>query len=152
MASSINVILQQDLRTLGKAGDVVRVRPGYARNYLLPRAIAVLATERQMNRLEHEKVVLVARNKKLAEAAQALAAQIAAAPISIARKVGSENRLYGAVSGKEIEAALAAKNVTIDRHKLELPEAIRALGTYEIPIKLGFDVVAKVKLEVVAAN
>ncbi len=152
MASSIHVILQQDLRNLGKTGDVVRVRPGYARNYLLPRSFAVLATVRQMQRLEHEKLVLAARNKKLQEAAQALADQIAANPVSIARKIGGENRLYGAVSGKEIEAALAAKGVSIDRHKLELPEPIRALGTFEIPIKLGFEVVAKVKLEVVAAS
>jgi len=152
MASTLQVILQQDLKNLGKTGDVVKVRPGYARNFLIPRALATLATERHLRSLTHEKAVAAARNEKLKAEAVAVAKQIGETPIVVGRKVGEGDRLYGAVSAKEIETALAAKGVVIDRRKLELAEPIRLLGNFEIPIKLGYDVVATVKLQVVAGQ
>lgn len=150
MPTTINVILQQDVANLGKTGELVRVRPGYARNYLLPNQLAAAATTSNVNRLEHERRQAGARNAKAKAAAQEIATKIAATPISLARKAGEEGKLFGSVTTKEIEAALADKGVTVDRRKIQLAEAIKTTGTYELPVKLGFDVTATIKVEVTA--
>lgn len=150
MPTTINVILQQDVANLGKTGELVRVRPGYARNYLLPNGLAASATTSNVNRLEHERRQAGARNAKAKAAAQEIATKIAATPITLARKAGDEGKLFGSVTTKEIEAALADKGVTVDRRKIQLADAIKATGTYELPVKLGFDVTATIKVEVTA--
>lgn len=150
MPTNINVILQQDVSNLGKTGEVVRVRPGYARNYLLPNQLAAPATTTNVNRLEHEKRQAGARNAKAKAAAQEIATKIAATPIALARKAGDEGKLFGSVTTKEIEAALAEKGVTVDRRKIQLPEPIKTTGTFELPVKLGYDVNATIKVEVTA--
>jgi len=148
MPTTINVILQQDLSNLGKTGEVVRVRPGYARNYLLPKQLAAPATSKNINRLEHDKRVAATRAAKSKAAATELAAKIEATPVVLARKAGEGDKLFGSVTSAEIATALKEKGVEVDRRKIELPEPIKALGSFAFPVKLGFDVTATVKVEV----
>ncbi len=148
MPTTINVILQQDLSNLGKTGEVVKVRPGYARNYLLPKQLAAPATTKNINRLEHDKKAAAARAAKAKAAATELAAKIDATPVTLARKAGEGDKLFGSVTSTEIAAALKEKGVEVDRRKIELAEPIKALGTFSLAVKLGYDVTATVKVEV----
>jgi large subunit ribosomal protein L9 len=150
MPTTINVILQQDVANLGKTGEVVRVRPGFARNFLIPNQLAASATTSNVNRLEHEKRQAAARNAKAKAAAQEIATKIGATPITLARKAGEEGKLFGSVTTKEIEAALAEKGVQVDRRKIQLAEPIKTTGAFELPVKLGYDVTATIKVEVTA--
>ncbi len=148
MAATIQVILQDDVTNVGKSGELVKVRPGYARNYLLPRALAVPATTAQINRVNHDKVVAMAKSEKLKKEARALAEKIGALTITMARSVGEDDKLFGSVTAKEIENAVKAKGIEIDRKKMHLPEALKTLGTFEIPVRLMTDVTATLKVEV----
>jgi len=148
MPTTINVILQQDVKNLGKTGELVRVRPGFARNFLIPNQLAATATTGNVNRLEHEKRQAAGRNAKAKAAAQEIANKISATPVTLSRKVGEESKLFGSVTTKEIEAALAEKGVTVDRRKIQLAEPIKTTGTFELPVKLGYDVTATIKVEV----
>jgi large subunit ribosomal protein L9 len=150
MPNTIQVILQQDVPTLGKTGELVKVRPGYARNYLLPNSIAMPATSKNVHRLAHEKKAAEARNSKAKAEAQEVANKIGALSLTLARKAGEEGKLYGAVTSKEIESALREKGVEIDRRKIQLAEPIKQLGDYELSIKLGYDVTATIKVAVTA--
>jgi large subunit ribosomal protein L9 len=149
MPATIQVILQHDVDKVGKSGDLVKVRPGFARNFLLPRELAVPATTAQVHRIEHEKAVAIAKSEKLKKEAREQAAKISALEIKIARAVGEDQKLFGSVTAKEIEAAYKAKGFDIDKKKMHLPEAIKALGSYEIPLKLISDVTATLRVEVV---
>ena len=150
MPTTIQVILQQDIHNLGKTGEVVKVRPGFARNYLLPKSLASAATSKNVNRVEHEKKAAAARNVKAKAEMTELATKIGATAISLTRKAGEEGKLFGAVTNKEIETALAEKGIEIDRRKIVLAEPIKNVGEFEIPVKLGYDVTATVKVTVVA--
>lgn len=150
MATHIQVVLQQDMPNLGKSGEVVRVRPGYARNYLIPRQMALPATARNIAQLEHDKATAAARAAKAKAEAVAVAEKIASVAVTIARKVGEGDRLFGSVTAKDVTAALKEKGIDIDRKKIELAEPIKALGTFEVPAKLAGGVDAKIKVEVVA--
>lgn len=150
MPTHIPVILQQDVHNLGKTGELVKVRPGYARNFLLPNALAASATTKNVNRLEHERKAAASKFAKAQATAKETAAKLGAVKITLSRKVGEENKLFGAVTTKEIEAALTAQGVTVDRRKMHLAEPIKHLGTFEVPVKLGYDVTATLKVEVVA--
>lgn len=150
MPTTINVILQQDVKNLGKTGELVRVRPGFARNFLIPNQLASTATTGNVNRLEHEKRQASARNAKAKAGLEEVAKKIAATPITLARKAGEGDKLFGSVTTKEIEAALAEKGVTVDRRKIQLADPIKTTGTFELPVKLGFDVTATIKVEVTA--
>jgi large subunit ribosomal protein L9 len=150
MPATIQVILQSDVHNVGKSGELVKVRPGFARNYLLPRALAVPATSAQVNRLNHERVVALAKAEKNKKEAQELAGKISALVVKIARPVGDEDRLFGSVTAKDIENAVHAAGLeSFDRKKMHLADAIKALGTYELPVKLVGDVTATLKVEVV---
>jgi large subunit ribosomal protein L9 len=140
--------LQSDVDNVGKSGDLVKVRPGFARNFLLPRALAVPATTAQVHRISHEKAVALARNEKVKKEARELAAKLSGVEIKLARAVGDDDKLFGSVTAKEIESAFKAKGFEIDRKKMHMPEAIRQLGTFEIPLKLLPDVTATLKVEV----
>src|SRR5580700_10704005 len=109
MPATIQVILQHDVDNVGKSGELVKVRPGFARNFLLPRELAVPATTAQVHRIEHEKAVAVAKGEKIKKEARELAVQLGAAEIKLARAVGEDDRLFGSVTAKEIEAAYKAK-------------------------------------------
>ena len=148
MAATIQLVLQHDVDNVGKSGDLVKVRPGYARNFLLPRSLAVPATTSQVNRIAHEKAVALAKSDKLKKESTELATKLAGLTIKLARAVGEDGKLFGSVTTKEIEATVKALGYEVDRKKMHLAEPIKALGSYEIPLKLTADVTATLKVEV----
>lgn len=150
MPATIQVVLQQDVSNVGDSGDLVKVRPGFARNFLIPRKLAVPATEAAVNRINHEKAVALAKNEKLKKEAREAADKLGKLTIKITQRVGEDDKLFGSVTTKDIEAAAKAQGVTLDRRKMHLAEPIRALGSYEVPVKLFSDVTATLKVEVVA--
>ena len=150
MPANIQVVLQEDVPKLGKSGELVRVRPGFARNFLLPRELAVPATAGAIKRIEHDKAVALARAEKSRKEARELAAKIEATPVTVAQKAGDDGRLFGSVTSKDVAAALAAKGIEIDRRKIELHDAIKAVGTFELKVALVSEVTATLKVEVTA--
>ena len=146
----MQVILREDLNNLGKSGDVVTVKAGYGRNYLIPQGLAVVATEQDVARVAHEKRVIAARNAKLSKDAQAVADRLNQVSVSIAVSVGEEDKLYGSVTARDIVDALHEKGVTnVDTKSLVLGEPLKALGLAEVPVKLGRGVTATIKVWVV---
>jgi len=145
----MQVILREDMENLGKSGDVVTVKPGYGRNYLIPQGKAVTATKADVARVAHEKRVIAARNAKLQKDAQAEADRLNQVSVSIAVQVGEEDKLYGSVTGKDIAEAYRAKGVAVDSKKLVLDEPIKTLGLSEVTIKLAHGVTATLKVWVV---
>ncbi|HLK89800.1 MAG TPA: 50S ribosomal protein L9 [Polyangia bacterium] len=145
----MQVILRDDMDNLGKSGEVVNVKPGYARNYLLPRGLAIKATAGDIVRVEHEKRVIAARTAKLAKEAQAEADNLSQVAVSIARAVGEEDKLFGSVTARDISEALKEKGVHVDSKKIHLEEPIKVLGLAEVPVKLGRGVSATIKVWVV---
>jgi len=150
MPANVQVVLQHDVDNVGKSGDLVKVRPGFARNYLIPRQLAVPATVAAVSRIEHEKAVAIARGEKVKKESRDLAAKLNGLEIKMARAVGEDEKLFGSVTAKEIEAAIKVQGFTIDRKKLQLAEPIKQLGTFEVPLKLTSDVTATIRVEVVA--
>jgi len=148
MATQIKVLLKNDVPSLGAGGEVVRVRPGFARNFLLPRGLAVPATAGNLARVEDLKRQVIGLAKQELEQANAAAAQIAGASVSIARAIGEEGKMYGSVTTKDIEDAFTAVGVKLDRKKIALAEPIKTLGSFEVPIKLHASVTATLKVTV----
>jgi len=146
----MKIILREDLANLGKAGDVATVREGYGRNFLIPQGKAVLASDRNLRQLEHHKRVIFQRQAKQKASAEEVAKQLGALQITIARKVGEQDKLYGSVTNKDIADAAAKLGVEIDRHAIEMPEAIRTLGTFDVTVKLVAGVSGTIKVWVVA--
>ena len=146
----MQVILREDVTHLGEVGDVVNVKPGYARNYLLPRGLAVQANDRQMNRLEHEKRIIESRVSKLRDGAMGQKKAIDALELVIEKAAGENEKLFGSVTAMEIEALIRKAGHDIDRRKIQLAENIKALGEYTVGVKLHRDVTAQVKVNVVA--
>ena len=146
----MEVILREHVDNLGRRGEIVKVADGYARNYLLPRKLALLATEGNKKHIERERVKFEARESEEKKVAEALAARLANVEVVIARKVGETEALYGSVTSADIADALAAKGYEIDRRKLVLPDPIKKIGAVDVPIKLYQDVTAIVKVKVVA--
>src|SRR5579862_7585496 len=130
----MQVILRDDMDNLGKSGDVVNVKPGYARNYLLPRGLALKATAGDVKRVEHEKRVIAARTAKLAKERQAEADTLSQVSVSIARAVGEGDKLYGSVTSRDIAEALATQGVKVDSKKIHLEEPLKALGLTEVQV------------------
>ena len=145
----MRIILRENLDNLGKAGEVVSVRDGYGRNYLLPHGLAVPATEKDEARMQHEQRVIAARIAKLAKQLQSEADRLSQVSVSLARAVGEEDKLYGSVTNRDIAEALAEKGVKLDAKKLQLDEPIKALGMTEVSVKLGHEITAKIKVWVV---
>lgn len=149
MATPIQVVLQREVHNLGESGDVVRVRPGYARNFLYPRSLALPATAGNLARVEEFKRQAAQRNEQARKQAKATADQLANVSVKISRAVGEENKMYGSVTAKDIEAAYAEKGIQIDRKMMDLKEPIRTLGLTEVSIRLHSDVSAVLRVEVV---
>jgi large subunit ribosomal protein L9 len=145
----MRVILREDMDNLGKAGEVVSVRPGYGRNYLLPQGLAAHATEKDVARLQHEQRTIASRQAKLAKELQSEADKLSAVSVSLARAVGEEDKLYGSVTNRDIAEALAEQGIQLDARKIQLDEPIKTLGMTTVQVKLGKDVVAKIKVWVV---
>jgi large subunit ribosomal protein L9 len=146
----MEVILREHVDNLGKRGDLVKVADGYARNYLLPRKMALLATEGNKKVIEREKVKFDAKEAEEKKIAEAMAERMAAVEVEISRKVGETQALYGSVTSSDIAEALAAKGFDIDRRKLQLAEPIKHLGESQVPVKLHREVTAHVTVKVVA--
>lgn len=146
----MKIILREDIPSVGRSGDLIEVREGYGRNYLLPRKLAMLASERNVRQLEHEKKVIAAKQAKLKAAAGDVAAALAKAEIKIARKVGEQDKLFGSVTALDIADALIARGMKVDRRQIQLQEPIKAIGDFEVDVKLHHDVVGKVKVSVIA--
>ena len=144
----MEVILRERVEKLGTKGDVVKVSPGYARNFLLPKRLAVLATPANRLQIDQEKSAAVRREAKEKQDAEALAHQLSNVPVQISRKVGEHDVLYGSVTSMDIAELLQTKGFTVDRRKIDLPEAIKSIGQFDVPIKLHREVTAFVKLEV----
>ena len=151
MAKALNVVLQKDIAHLGKGGDVVKVAPGYARNFLLPQGLALPANEGNVARFEHMKRVAAEAAAKARSEASALAQRLGTVEVTVSAKAGSEGKLYGSVTTKDIEAALKAKGFEVDRKKISI-EAVRAVGTYEATAKLAPEINATFKVNVVSAG
>jgi large subunit ribosomal protein L9 len=146
----MEVILREHVDNLGRRGDVVKVASGYARNYLLPRKLALAVNEANKRQIERERKNAEVRELEEKTQAEAFAARLAEAEISIARRVGEHDALYGSVTSADIAAALAAKGFEIDKRKITLAEPIKALGEVTVPVKIHRDVTAQVKVNVVA--
>ena len=145
----MQLILREDVDNLGRAGELVNVKPGYGRNFLLPKGLAVLATPKNVARVEHEKRMAAGRAAKARKGAEDVAARVEGAQINIARQVGEEDKLFGSVSGRDIADALAEQGITVDHRKVHLGEPIKTLGMHEVKIKLASEVQATVKVWVV---
>ena len=145
----MQIILRDDMEHLGKSGEVVNVKPGYARNYLLPRGHAIKATEGDIKRVEHEKRVIASRTAKMAKAAQAEADSLSKVRVTIERAVGEENKLYGSVTTRDIAEALREKGVTVDSKKIPLDEPLKALGDFDVAVRLGRGVNASIKVTII---
>ena len=145
----MEVILREHVEHLGKRGEIVKVADGYARNYLLPRKLALPATAGNKQHVERERKIVEAREAESKGQAEAVAARIAAIDIAIARRVGDTEQLYGSVTASDIAEFLKEKGFDIDRRKLILPEPIKAIGEHEVPLKLHRDVTVPLKVHVV---
>jgi large subunit ribosomal protein L9 len=152
MGHQVLIVLRDDVDNLGRSGDVVKVKPGYARNYLIPRGLARLATHGNVAQIEHEKKAAVSRTAKLRVAAQGRAGELSNVSVEIVAQAGDNQKLFGSVGTRDIAEALAKKGVEVDRRKIVLAEPIKQLGDYEVAVRLGYDVNAKIKVKVVGAS
>ncbi len=149
---AMEIILQEEVANLGQIGDIVKVRDGYARNYLLPRGLAVQANRRNVRVLEHHKRLVAAKKERVQRQAQTLLDQLSALSLTIPAKAGEEGRLFGSVTNIDLEAALKEQGLTLDRRRILLDEPIKQLGSYEVPVNLGGTLRANIKLEVTAES
>lgn len=147
----MEVILLKDVEGLGSAGDIVNVKPGYARNYLAPLGLALRASKRNLAVAEEKKRVSSARKERLNKVNQELADSLAKIELTIEMQVGEEEKLFGSVTTQDIHKALAEKEIEVDRHLILLDEPIKALGVYDIPIKVSEELQPKIKLYVIKA-
>jgi large subunit ribosomal protein L9 len=146
----MKVILTKDLDNLGRAGALVDVKPGYGRNYLLPRNLAVLATAKNIRQLDHQKAGILARASKDKQNMTAMAQRLSTIEVKFNRKVGEQNKLFGSVTSKDVHEQLAAQGYQIERRQVHLPDPLKELGTHEVEVKLHAEVTAKVKVTVEA--
>lgn len=145
----MRLILREDVEHLGAAGEIVSVRAGYGRNFLLPRGLAAPATESDVARIEHEKKAIASRQAKRLAELKAAVEKLEQVSVSIARAVGEGDKLYGSVTNRDIADALRDKGVSVDAKAIALDEPLKALGEFDVDVKLGKDAVAKVKVWVV---
>jgi len=145
----MEVILRDHVEKLGKRGEIVKVSDGYARNYLLPRKLALPATEGNRKHVERERKIMETREAEEKSQADAIASRLATVDITIARRVGETEQLYGSVTATDIAEFLKTKGFEIDRRKLILPEPIKTIGEHDVPLKLHREVTAPLKVKVV---
>ena len=148
----MQVILTQDVDNLGKAGELVSVRPGYGRNYLVPRGMAVSATVKNKNRLDHDKAVIEKRVARERASATEIAARINGMTLQFERMVGEDEKLFGSVTPRDIADQLKRANVEIDHRWIQLDQPVKALGKYEAPVRLAAGVAATLKFWVVSKD
>ena len=147
----VDIILLQDIETLGTSGDIVKVKPGYARNFLFPRGMAVRSSKRNRALADEKKSVANARALREAQAYDELMDKLKNTEITIEVQVGGEDRLFGSVTAQDIQKALAVKNIDVERHLILLEEPIKALGIYDVPVKITKGLNQEVKIYVIQA-
>jgi large subunit ribosomal protein L9 len=146
----MEVILREHVDHLGRRGDIVKVAEGYARNFLLPRKLALAVTENNKRQIEREKKVAEVREAEERSQAEALGQRLTQLEVEIARRVGENDALYGSVTSADIAHALQAKGFEIDKRKIQLADPIKALGQVQVPVRVHRDVTAQVTVKVVA--
>jgi len=146
----MEVILRDDVANLGAMGEIVKVKPGYARNYLLPRGLAVEASRRNVTALEHEKRLVGVKRERERKSARAFADQLDGLVLEVKARAGEEDRLYGSVTNLDIEKLLESRGFNVDRRKIDLADPIKRLGTYRISVGIALDVKATITLKVLA--
>ncbi len=144
----MEIILQEDVEKLGNRGQVVSVKDGYARNYLLPRKLAIAASPSNMKRLEKMRAAFAKKEATERESAQQQAAQLASVKLALSRKAGENDQLFGSVTAGDIADALKAQGYEIDKRKIQLTDAIKTVGEFSVTLKLYRDVTATVQLVV----
>ena len=144
----MEVILREDIDKLGNRGEVVKVASGYARNFLIPKRLAVAATDSNKKIVEQERQAHLRKEAKFKGEAEDLAKLMNGVSVTINQKAGENDQLFGSVTAKDIADALAAKNYTLDRRKIQLDEPIKQLGEYKVPVRLHKDVIAEVTVVV----
>ena len=149
---AIEVILKEHVEHLGRRGEIVKVADGYARNYLFPRKLALAVTAENKRQIERERVKAEAREAEEIKAAQAVASRLEAVEVSIARRVGENETLYGSVTSGDIADALAAHSIEIDRRKIQLADPLKTLGEHAVPVKVHRDVTVDLKVRIVPAT
>lgn len=145
----MEIILKETIETLGQEGDIVKVKPGYARNFLIPRQKAVLKDKAALTRLEKEKQAIAAKLAEQKKIAEGLAAVLEGKVIVISKRVGDENRLFGSVTNSEVAAALEVAGITIDKKTILLPDNIKTVGEYKVAIKTGYQTTGHILVQVV---
>ncbi len=145
----MKVILKQNVPSLGKAGDLVKVNDGYARNLLIPKGLAIEANEKNIKTFEHEKKNILQKADKEQKAAQDQAAKLSSVSLTIARKVGDQDKIFGSVTSKDIELALGEKGFKIDKKMIVHDEQIKSLGEFKVKIKIHSGIEAEIKLNVI---
>ena len=146
----MQVILREELPNLGTTGDVVKVKPGYARNYLLPRGLAIEANVRNLRELEHQKRVVADHRLRAQKSAAAVADKVGAVTLTFRVRAGEDGKLFGSVTNQDIHRALEERGFTIERRRILLAEPIKSLGTHDVTVHLGPDTRATIKVEVSA--
>jgi len=147
----MKVILQENVANLGKVGEIVKVKDGYGRNYLVPNQLAVIADERNVARMEHQRRTADARAQKLVGEAKALAEKLSQTAVTIRRQAGEENKIFGSVTNRDIAEALASEGFAIDKKQIVVDESIiKNLGVFNVAVKLAPEVSADVKVYVIA--
>jgi large subunit ribosomal protein L9 len=145
----MEVILREDIEKLGNRGEVVKVAPGFARNFLLPKRLAVLATDANKKIVEQERQAHLRKEAKVKGEAEDLSKLLNGVTVTIAQKAGEQDQLFGSVTAKDVADTLAAQNFTVDRRRIQLDEPIKQLGEFKVPVKLHKDVTAEVTVVVV---
>jgi large subunit ribosomal protein L9 len=145
----MKVILRKDVETLGKIGDVISVKDGYARNYLIPRSIAYVATESSVKSLEEEKKQVARRLEKEKKSSEAMAGELEKTSVTIKMKVGEDDKLFGSVTSQMIADALKEKGLELDKRQIELEDTLKSLGIFDVNVKLPGGVAGKVKVWIV---
>ena len=148
----MDVVLKEDIENLGHMGEVVKVKDGYARNYLLPRGLVVLANKKNLKGLEHEQRMIAQRREHLTKEAQGISERLSQVSLEFAVKVGEEGRLFGSVTNMDIEKALKEQGVEVERRRIVLEDPIKQVGDYEVPIRLRPEVMPTIKVRVVSED
>lgn len=149
---SIEVILKEHVEHLGRRGEVVKVAGGYARNFLFPRKLALAVTDENKRQIERERARAEAKDAQELAEAEGVKARLEAVELAIARRVGENETLYGSVTSADIAEALAARDVTIDRRRIQLADPLKSLGEHQVAVKLAHGVTAEIKVRIVAAQ
>jgi large subunit ribosomal protein L9 len=149
---SIEIILKEHVEHLGRRGEIVKVANGYARNYLLPRKLALEVTPENKRQIERERAKAEAREAEELQEAEALRTRVEALEIAIARRVGEQATLYGSVTSSDLAEALHERGLPIDRRRIQLADPLKTLGDHEVPVRLHREVTARLRVKVVAAE